>query len=290
MENGVGVKGVDVPLEKLVVLHERKASKVGYHKLLSSIKAIGLIEPLCVYEEEDKFVILDGYLRYLACLELGVATVPCLILPTKEAYTCNRMVNYLSAFQESRMLKQSLSTLDSDTIAKTLGLVSIRHRLKTTLLRQLHPKVLDAFDKKILPLQCARDLSFVKPAYQETILKELEKAGDFSVAFARSLILRAPESAKNIGQRKKTPWNRGAERKKELADKLQQVDRQYDFYAKLYRQYVADLLKLCVYVRKLLSRERIAEYVKSRHAEIFERFQEIVFENEEKKEQEVQPH
>ena len=284
MERGAGVRGEDVPTEKLVPLHERRADKRGYSKLLASIRALGLIEPLCVYEENGKYTILDGYLRYRACLELGIATVPCLILPTKEAYTCNRMVNHLSPVQENRMIKQSLGTLEMETIAKTLGLVSIKHRVKERLLRQLHPKVIDAFDEKSIPLRkCARELTFVKPEYQEVILKDMEKAGDFSPAFARTLILRAPESMRNVKGGKKDPWNRGVEQKKELADKLKQVDQQYDFYSGLYRQYVADLLKLCIYVRKLLSQECIAAYVKSHHPEILERFEEIVFEKEAEK-------
>ena len=281
MDKGAGVKGEDVPIDNLVPLQKRKAKNQGYRKILASIKAIGLIEPLCVFEENGRFVILDGYLRYRACRELGVATVPCLILPTKEAYTPNRMVNHLSAKQEKRMLKQSLETIDEKTLSKALGLASIKQRLKRN--RQLHPEVVAALDQECIPPglgTCARELRYVKPEYQPVILKEMEKTGDFSPAYARTLILRAPDSMKNPKGTSKAPWNRRAEQKKELASKLEEAGRRYDFYADLYRQYVADLLKLCMYVRKLITNPPIASYMRSHHPELFGRFQEIIFETE----------
>jgi hypothetical protein len=284
MENGTSVKGVDVPIETLVPLHEREVRKNGYNRILASIRAIGLIEPLLVYEEEGSYVILDGYLRYRACLELGIKTIPCLLRVTKEAYSANRMVNHLSPVQESRMIRQSQGTLEPETIAKTLGLASIKHRLLEKVLQKLHPEVIRVFDDKSIPLRlCARDLTFVKPEYQEVILREMEKAGEFSPAFVRALVLRAPESMRNLKGKRRNPWNRGAEHKKELAAKLEHVDRQHDFYAKLYRDYVADLLKLSIYVRKLVSHERIRTFIQSSQPEILRQFEEIIFETEVKK-------
>lgn len=280
MAKRADVKGEDVPIVNLVPLHERSVSKTGYRKILASIRAVGLIEPLCVYKEGSKYVILDGYLRYRACLDLGVETVPCLILPDKEAYTCSRMVSYLSPVQENRMLTRSLETIDEKTIAGALGLASIKHRLNDHLLRQLHPQVAGAFDNKRIMKVCAEEMTFVKPERQVTILKEMGKTGDFSAAYVRTLILRTPPSLRNRKKRAKAPWDRGARQKKELTAKLEEAERRYDFYTKLYRQYVADLMKLCIYVRRLISNKRIAAYLKTRHPEILDSFQGIIFETE----------
>jgi hypothetical protein len=279
MEKGTGVKGVDVPLEKLVPLHERQAGKKGYNKIRASIKALGLIEPLCVYEEGERYVILDGFLRYQACRELGIATVPCLILPTKEAYTCNRMVNHLSPLQESRMINQSLGTLDEDTIARALGTVSIRHRLKVGLVKKLHPDVVKAFDKKLLSLRlCADEFTHVQPEHQATILREMEKAGDYSTALARTLVLRTPEEMRILEGRRNTPWNRDTRQRKALTTKLEEAEQRHEFYTGLYRQYVADLLKLSIYVRRVITNKRLLGYMKAHHPDLLERFQEIIFE------------
>ena len=140
--------------------------------------------------------------------------------------------------------------------------------------------------------KCARNLSYVKPEYQLKILKDLEESGEWSAPFIHSLILKAPEEMRTTRKRvKRSPWAGVNEQRKKLAQKLKQADRQYDFYVGLYRQYVADLLKLCIYVRKLLGRDRVVAFIEANHPEILKRFGEIVFEGQEKEalEQEEQP-
>ena len=53
-----------------------------FKQILSSIKEIGLIEPLSVIatdEQNESFLLLDGNLRVLALKELGEDQAPCLI-------------------------------------------------------------------------------------------------------------------------------------------------------------------------------------------------------------------
>ena len=100
------VKGTDVPIVQLTPLRKRTISKKNYAKLLANVKAVGLIEPLCVCQEGGQYFILDGYLRYTVLLELGIETVPCLVLPSRDLYTPNRQVNHLSSKEEVRMLRR----------------------------------------------------------------------------------------------------------------------------------------------------------------------------------------
>ncbi|MFB0552322.1 MAG: hypothetical protein ACETWQ_03310 [Phycisphaerae bacterium] len=69
-------------------------------------------------------------------------------------------------------------------------------------------------------------------------------------------------------------------KKKQLVEKLEEVEKRYDFYTNLYRQYSADLLKLCVYARKLITNENIRAHLENNLPEILERFEKIVFETE----------
>ena len=282
MDKSAQVEGADVPIASLVPLHERTIPKPSFRRLRASIEAVGLIEPLLVYrEEDDRVVILDGYLRYRACLELGVAQVPCIVLPRKEAYTPNRMVNRLSGVQEHRMLTQALGTVGEERIAQALGIRSLRHRLKDGILRQLHPEVIRAFDERNLPIhRCAGHLTHVNPEYQLTILREMERAKDFSAPFARTLILRAPEAERSDLGRRKNPWTKGEGEKEALVAKLEEAERRHDFYAGLYRQYVADLLKLCVYVRSLVTNPAVGGVLRERHPKVLEQFEKILFEAE----------
>lgn len=52
-----------------------------FSRILNSVREVGVIEPLMVYpQENDKYLLLDGHLRYYALKELNIAEVECLAL------------------------------------------------------------------------------------------------------------------------------------------------------------------------------------------------------------------
>ncbi len=274
------VNGMDIPLAALVPLHDRgnintKAHK-GYLRILSSVRAIGLIEPLCVFPENGRHVILDGYLRFLACGELGIATVPCIVYEDKEAYTFNRMVNRLSGYQEMRMLRKSLETLDEQTIAGTFGMKTIRHRLAPTLVAQLHPQVAEAFEQDLLGKLAAMEMAGVKPPRQAEMIKEMKRAHDFSPALIRALILKTPPELRNPKRSPRKTWSEDKARHKQLVTRLAEAEKQHDFYTGLYRQYSADLLKMALYVRKVITYPEILAHLSAHHANTLKELQQIV--------------
>jgi ParB-like chromosome segregation protein Spo0J len=281
MANQMKVCGKDIDIEKLVPLTERNINlkrNRGYRKILSTIKMIGLIEPLDVYKENGHYVILNGFLRYKAFQELEINTVPCLIHPRKEGYTYNKMVNRLSPIQQSRMLQEALKTLDQPTVAQVFGVKSLQYRLGKGLLKQLNSKVINAIDKGSISRRCANELTYVNKQRQSQILKEMEKSEDFSIAFARALVIKTPSDMRNHSKKKKKPWAEDSEKKQELVAKLETISKRYDFYSNLYRQYSADLLKLYIYVRKLITNEKTRLYLEINFPEIFEQFENIIFE------------
>jgi ParB-like chromosome segregation protein Spo0J len=271
------VPGRDIPLVLLRPRHERKISKREYERIRASILAVGLIEPLLVFPEDDYYIILNGHQRYRILLELGVETVPCIFAAEKESFTSNRMVNRLSPLQESRMIKKSLDELDEKTIATALGITHIAHRLNATLLKQLHPAVATAFDAETINRACVLELSYVTPKRQEEILRTMENYKDYSVPFARSLVLKTPQHARAKNRTGvKNPWARSEQRKSDLLKKLADAEEKHDFYTTLYRQYSINLLKLVIYVRLLVTKERIAAYLRESHPDILATCQEII--------------
>ena len=281
MVDGMKISGKDIDIEKLVPLNERSINlkkNRGYRKILSTIKMIGLIEPLDVYKENGHYVILNGFLRYKAFQEHEINTVPCLIHAKKEGYTYNKMVNRLSPVQESRMLQEALKTLDQSTVAEVFGVKSLQYRLSKGLLKELDSKVVNAIDKGTISRRCAKELTYVSKKRQNIILREMEKCEDFSIAFARALIIKTPSDMRNHSKKKRKPWAGDSEKKQELVAKLETTSKRYDFYSNLYRQYSADLLKLYIYVRKLITNEKTRLYLEINFLEIFEQFESIIFE------------
>lgn len=274
------VNGMDIPVTALQPLRERENVNIkthkGFKRIISSIRAIGLIEPLCVYPEKDGYVILDGYLRYLACVELGAEKLPCMLFSDKEAYTFNRMVNRLSGYQEMRMLRKSLETLEEKTITTTFGAISMSYRLAPSLVEHLHPKVAEAFEQDLLGKTTAMEMSCVKQPRQVEMLKEMKRVNDFSPSFVRALILKTPPELRNPKRNPRKPWSEDRNKRRELVARLEEAEKQHDFYTGLYRQYSADLLKMALYVRKLITTPAIQEFLKAHHQQTLKELSAIV--------------
>lgn len=281
--NSVDIEGRDIGINLLKPLHEREinfAKNSGFRKIVSSMKAIGMIEPVAVYQENGHYVILDGFLRYKACEELQIETVPCILYRDKQAYVFNRNVNRLSAFQEMRMLRKATESIPEPEIAGTLGLKTIRYRLSPDLLKQLHPKVIEAFKSDLIPRPVAIELTYVTKERQAEIFSEMERIGDYSATFCRSLVLKTPQDMKNPSRKHRlNSWAEQDSKRKDIVARLEKAENQHDFYAALYRQYTTDLLKTTFYVRKLVTNKRIAEHLEASHPDELKQMQLVVSSN-----------
>jgi hypothetical protein len=200
-----------------------------------------------------------------------------LVYRDKEAYTFNRMVNRLSPIQEMRMLRTAIKTIDESTVAETFGMKSIRYRLGEGVVRDLHPRVVKALDEGTVSRRSAREFAYVKPERQLAMLREMQKTGDYSLSFARALVLKTPAGLRNPRKKRKL-WVDHETNRLELVAKLQKVEKDHDFYARLYRRYCTDLLKMCFFVRKLVGNEKVRAYMQRKHPDILKRFEGIALE------------
>jgi ParB/RepB/Spo0J family partition protein len=267
---------LDIPIAKLRPLRDRKVTKREYDRIMASIKTVGLVEPLVVFPENGDYLILDGVQRYRALTELGIEVVPCIMGKQREAFTGNRMVNRVSPLQEHRMIEKALDEVDENVIAAALGISSLHHRMKKSLLKQLHADVASAYDANKLTRACARELTHVTPPRQKEILQAMEGYKDFSINFARALVVKTPPQQRETRGRKHTPWNKAAHRKNGLLKKLAEAEQKHDFYSQLYKQYTIDLLRLAIYARALLTNTRLRVYLEQHHPAIVSRFEAII--------------
>lgn len=279
------IDGRDIDINLLKPLQMRDINlktNPGFKKIVASIKAIGLIEPLAVCKDKgsSSYVILDGYLRYIACQQLEIDTVPCLLYGDMQAYSFNKNVNRLSAYQEMRMLRKSLESIDEPTIAQTFGMTTIRHRLAPMLVKSLHPDVVIAFQDNVIGKICAIEFTSVVPERQAEILAEMQKYGDNSPAFCRSLVLQTPMGQRTKRKKHRKVWAQDDDRKKDMVSRLEHAEKQHDFYSCLYRQYSTDLMKLVFYVRSIITNPKAEQYLEAKHSDIFSRFKQIVFESD----------
>jgi len=280
MNKAGSIKQMDIPIVKLTPVRTRKVPAKAYARLMANIKAVGLIQPLCVYKEGDQYLILDGYVRYQVLMELGVEVVPCLILPNKDLYTLNRQVNNLSAKEQIKALRQAAEHVDEKVLAESLGIKSLASRLKTGVYRDLHPEALRALQSGSIFQSTARELTYVLPKRQAEIIHTMKATGDWSLAFAKAQILKTPPSMRSRKRKRETPWDKSANKKRALVKKLEEVEKHFDFYSALYRQYVGDLLKLAAYVRQMLARPKLRAHLGEKHADTLRLFESVIEESE----------
>ena len=147
---GFDLETYQIPLEQLLpskkipdgVMTTRK-----FKQIVSSIREIGLIEPLSVIKPADGaegFLLLDGNLRVLALKELGQDVAPCLVAKDFETYTYNHRINRLSSVQEHYMLRRAIDKgVSRERLARAfnVNLSTINRRIN--LLHGICPKAVE---------------------------------------------------------------------------------------------------------------------------------------------------
>jgi len=256
------VKGKDIPIVNLIPIRKRKTNPKLFKKLKSSIEYLGrLIDPICVCHNKGEYYILDGYQRYTVLMEMGVETVPCLILDSMDLYTPNRHVNNVSPVQEQRMLKKALEVIPEKKIAQAFGILSVTNKLSLLILNQLHKDVVKYYDKGIITKGRAHDLTFVSKERQKEILDLMKEMDDFSSEFIRSQILKTPPSQRSKTKKVNTPWNKKKRNRSILIKKLVNAEKKHDYYTMVFQQYKIDFIKISIYIRNLINDPSMGAYI-----------------------------
>jgi len=71
---------VFLPLTQLVPGRTRPINPHYQQRLEASLRTSGLLQPFIVFAQDDHYEILDGNVRFHILRQMGVATVPCLII------------------------------------------------------------------------------------------------------------------------------------------------------------------------------------------------------------------
>ena len=93
----------------------------------------------------------------------------------------------------------------------------------------------------------------------------MESCNDYSITFAKGLVLKTPAGETGEAQRRQDALDAGGAKTNDLLKRLQEAEQQQDFFSGLYRQYTTNLLKLVIYVRSLVSNARVREYLEAHH-------------------------
>jgi hypothetical protein len=271
-----------IALDRLVPTKAMRVNfKLGkkYLQIVSSIRAIGVVEPPAVFPDNtrrDMFLLLDGHLRVEALRDIGERYVRCLIATDDEAYTYNKRLNRLSAAQENRMVVRALERgARSEKIAESLGLDVSTIKRRSQLMNGICPEVAELLKDALCPMKVFEILKQMKPLRQIEAAEIMVGQGNFSAVFARTILMASsPDQLippRPSGRVKSGGAEQLARLERELVSLQSQVKAVEDSYG-------VDNLHLTLaqaYLKKLLANARVVRWLAQHRPEYLEQFQSI---------------
>lgn len=273
-----------IALEQLVplkVLRPGTKDSHKYQQVLSSVRAVGLVEPPAVIadpEQPGRYFLLDGHLRIEALKDLGIAEIECLIATDDETYTYNKRVNRIPPIQEHRMILRAIERgVTEERIAEALRLDVQTIKRRTRLLDGICADAVEILKDAPCPAASFHVLRRMAPMRQVEAAELMLGQNNFTAVFAKAILAATPE-AMLVDPRKK-------KRTGERAVTTEQISRMERELASLQAQvksveetYGIDNLHLTVtrgYVRKLIGNARVVRWLSQHRQEYLSEFQSV---------------
>lgn len=279
-------EGVTIPISSIIPLKKLREGvheSRKYAQIVSSIKAIGLVEAPVVIPDPDhknRYFLLDGHLRVEALKQLGIETVNCLVATDDETYTYNKRINRLPPIQEHRMIVRAVSRgVAPSTIAEALGLevgsIQKRFRLLDGICEDA-ADILKAANCSIKVFDILRRMSSIR---QIEAAELMVGQNNFTVGFAQALlaattddqlVTRRAYKSKDIAANGPSSQQM-ARMERELSALQLQIKTVEDSYG-------VDNLHLTVakgYIGKLVGNARVSQWLEKHHFDYLGEFQKI---------------
>jgi hypothetical protein len=259
-----------MPLTRLVarrkISTDIKKTKT-YRQVLSSVREIGLIEPIVVYPGENNcFLVLDGHLRLEALIDLGVGEAPCLLSTDDEGYTYNKRVNHIPPIAQHLMLVEALkSGVPEDRIARALNVDVAAVRQKSRMLDGICPEVVELLRDRNLSPQLFVVLRKMKPMIQIATAELMSLRNDFSVSFAKTRLALTPLDLLTTSAANRQQKADSIAAQSLIEDDTETLVRNLKAVERTYGTDILTLTVACSYVEKLLGEEKIARYLARHH-------------------------
>lgn len=190
---------VDIPLDKIlfpVPLPAGIKESVAYKQILSSVTAIGLVEPIVVAlsrDQSDMFIALDGRMRVEALRDLGKEHALCLISTDDEGYTYNKWVNRLSVVQAHRMIVRAAERgVSIQQLADALDVSPGAIRARFRLLDGICSEAVTLLADKPATYGMFRILRQMKPFRQIDVAQAMANLGNYSIKLATAMLQNTP--------------------------------------------------------------------------------------------------
>lgn len=258
-------------------LRNPKTHTTRYSTILASIKTAGLVEPLMVYPQKgfkEKYVLMDGHLRYYALQELGEMEATCLISTEDESFTFNAQISRLSPVQEHSMIMRAVKCgVSPERIAAALNRKVSAILNSMSLLDGIAPEAINILKTTKISVGAIKVLKRVKPFRQVEMAEVMHATGNFTAIYARALLLGTKDDM--LVQKKKQPAFLSLEDASKIETELESLEKDFKALEESYAETVISLTVAQRYIKKLLSNSKLSRFLTERYQEILAEFQAI---------------
>jgi len=175
----------DIPIDQITVLNPRSRNKRLFIAIVANIEHLGLKRPITVTPAADgKYDLVCGQGRLEAYQALGSATIPAIIIDaTKEdRYLMSLVENIARRRHKTVDLLKEITTLSSrgyaaDQISDKLDLDRAYVHSVMHLLAHGEERLIDAVERRLLPLSVAVEISTANDHEVQQALREAYETG-----------------------------------------------------------------------------------------------------------------
>lgn len=249
---------------------EKEAGR--YRAIVTSIKEVGLIEPLMVHPQKGvpgKYLLLDGHVRYQALKELGHTEADCLVSTEDESYTYNARVSRLNPIQEHKMITRAVQNgVRPERIAAALDLPLVSVRATLSLLDGINEEAADLLKDKGICAKAIRMLKRVTAVRQIEIAELMVSVNNYTAPYAEGLVLATPKDQLVNREEPKAKKGMSAEDIGRMEEEMGALERDLKAAERTYGENVLSLTVCLAYVKRLLENPKVVRFLSGNHREI----------------------
>lgn len=259
----------------------RKSKK--YERIVSSIRELGVIEPLVVHPQKGargepaRYVLLDGHLRHDALRSMGEKEVLCLVSTDDEGFTYNHKVNQITPIQEHFMLLKALESGVSEArMAKALSLDVAAIRKKRDLLEGICREAVELLRSRPVRPGAIREIRRATPMRQIEMAELMISSRNFSVAYAKCLIAATAQDQLVDQSSPKEVKGLSPEDIARIERETHTLESDFRAIEKSHGQNVLNLVLAIGYVRRLLDRAAVVKYLSRKYPDLLAELERII--------------
>lgn len=272
-----------LPLSTLLPLKQVPESikhTVKYKRIAKSFSEVGIIEPIVVTRSRDqknRYLLLDGHMRYCVLLDHGERETRCLIANDDEAFTYNKRINRLATIQEHFMLVRALERgVSEEKLANALNVDLKLIKRRRTMLNDICPEVIELLKNRSVNPRAFDALQKMKPMRQMEAADLMISAANFTTSYARALLAATRQTDLVQADRPKKIAGITPEQMARMEHEMATLHQDFKAVETSYGDDVLHLVIASGYLSKLVNNRAIERYLVQHHPEILSKFKAII--------------